>query len=187
VAVCCDQRPTEPVEQPVATAPQFNFASGPEMEGVMSRYRAEIYVIDWFWETPDDPWMLWSGYAPGEVPSWCADEDRRPNGEIKTVKARQGENSNEIWKMDKVPVTVFDLAEHADYFYEGLDLGEDPYCYAVMNATPIGSGEGFYRSTERIEGWFGHFNGTVDYMGDSYRMQWKGEGEPFATLVARVF
>lgn len=187
VAVSCDQQPVEPV----ATAPSLDFGNGPPEAGVVLRSDDwEYWIVDLFWETPAEPWILWMGVGPGEAPSWCVGEDKRPNAESKWTGAKKGEKSNEVWKMNKVPVTVFDLQEHVDYFYQGLDLGEDPYCYAVTRATPIGSGEGNYRETGKwtVDSyqWSGSFNGTVDYMGETYRMQWKGEGEPFSSLVARV-
>ena len=178
VAVSCDQQPVEPVEQPVATAPQFNFSNGPRESGVVVRDDYwESYIIDMFWETPADPWILWMGLEPGEAPSFCVGDEKRPNAETLQVAAQQGEKLIQVWKKDKVPVTVFDLQEHYDYFMEGLGLGEDPYCYAVMNATPIGGGEGTYRETitpaNGADGWTAHFNGMVDYMGETYRLQWK--------------
>lgn len=188
----CDQQPTGPVEQPVATTPVFNFGNGPSEAGVVWRSDTwEFYVYDAFLETPADPWFLWMGLEPGEAPSWCVDEDKRPNAESQWTGARQGEKSNEVWKMDNVPVTVFDLDEHAGLYWDGVDLGvDDPLCYAVTNATPIGGGEGNYRETDKWTAdsyrWKGSFNGTVDYMDETYRLQWKGEGEPYVQLVARV-
>jgi hypothetical protein len=192
MALGCDQQPTDPVEQAIATAPTFNFGNGPPEAGVVVRSDRESYLIDMFWETPADPWILWMGLEPGEVPSRCVGDDNRPNTEVQQVGAQQGEKSNEVWKKNKVPVTVFDLWEHAGYFYEGRDLGEEPYCYAVTRATPIGGGEGDYREAWKLEygssAYNGHFNGTVDYMGETYRLQWrlKGDyGNPDA-YVARV-
>jgi hypothetical protein len=176
VAVSCDQQPTDPVEQPVATAPAFNFGNGPQESGVVIRSGDEGYLVDLFWETPADPWIIWLGLEPGEVPSWCVGDDESPNAESLWALARRGEKSNEVWKMNKAPVTVFDLQEHWDYFDEGLGLGENPYCYAVMRAAPIGGGEGNYRETWKLDygndGFNAHFNGTVEYMGETYRLKW---------------
>jgi hypothetical protein len=195
VAVSCDQQPTDPVEQPVATAPQFDFANGPPEVGVVTRSDYwELYIIGLFYDTPAEDWIIWMGLEPGEVPSWCVGDDKRPNAEAQQVGAKKGEKSNEVWKEDKVPVAVFDYEEHAGYFWEGYGLGEEPYCYAVTRATPIGGGEGNWRETAKYEGdsyeWHGHFNGTVDYMGETYRLQFKGKN-PYSAdeknLVARVF
>ena len=109
VAVACQDTPTEPVEQPVATAPEFNFMNGPEIAGVVTRGEYEGYTIDMFWETPADPWILWMGLKPGDVPSWCGGgevpEDLRAYQEI---GAKHGETViyNEILK--NAPVTVFE-------------------------------------------------------------------------------
>jgi hypothetical protein len=193
LAVACQETPTEPVDPPVATAPEFNWMNGPPEAGVVVRSDRETYTIDLFWETPADPWILWMGLEPGQVPSWCAgDPERRANAEVQTIGARRGETIIELFKKDKVPVTVFDLQEHVDYFYEGLGLGEDPYCYAVTRASPVGGGMGTGRYTEKTVGdvfeFMYHFNGTVDYMGETYRLQWKykssGTGE--GTYIARV-
>lgn len=195
VAAGCDQQPTEVVEQPVATAPSFDFGNGPPEAGVVLRSDYwELYFIALFYDTPAEDWIIWMGLEPGEVPSWCVGDDKRPNAEAQQVGAKKGEKSNEVWKMDKVPLTVFDFAEHAGYFYEALDLGEEPYCYAVTRATPIGGGEANYREIDKlVDGSYEyqvHFNGTVDYMGETYRLQFKGKN-PYSAdeknLVARVF
>lgn len=142
VAVACQDTPTDPVEQPVATAPQFDFANGPPEVGVVTRSDYwEYYIIGLFYDTPAEDWIIWMGLEPGEVPSWCVGDEKRPNAEAQQVGAKKGEKSNEVWKKDKVPLTVFDFAEHWDYFFEGLDLEEEPYCYAVTRATPIGGGK----------------------------------------------
>ncbi len=192
VVAACEQQPTDPVEQPVATAPTFNFGNGPPEAGVVFRTdEVESYIIDMFWETPAEPWILWLGLEPGEVPSFCVGDDTRPNTEGQAVGAQQGEKSNQVIKMNNVPVAVFDLWEHAGYFYEGLDLGQEPYCYAVTRATPIGSGEGNYRETWKLEygsGFNAQFNGTVDYMGETYQLKWmlKGDYADPDVYVARV-
>ena len=195
VAAGCDQQPVEPIEQPVATAPQFDFANGPPEVGVVTRSDYwEWYIIALFYDTPAEDWIIWMGLEPGEVPSWCVGDEKRANAEAQQVGAKKGEKSNEVWKMDKVPLTVFDFDEHAGYFYEALALEEEPYCYAVTRATPIGGGEGTSRETTKVEGGVSdvtlHFNGTVDYMGETYRLQFKGKN-PYSAdeknLVARVF
>ena len=194
VAVACQDTPTEPVEQPVAAAPQFNFANAPTEAGVVLRSGWEYYMIGLFFDTPAEDWIIWMGLEPGEVPSWCVGDAVRRNTDAQQVGARKGEKSNEVWHSNKVGVSVFDFDEHWGYFFEGLALGEEPYCYAVTRSTLIGGGEGNYRETGKaVDGsydYYGHFNGTVEYMGETYRLQFKGKNPYTAdekNLVARVF
>ena len=68
LAVACQDTPTEPVEQPVATAPEFNFMNGPESPGNSGVERFPDwytfnYTIDW-----ETRWLLvtydvWEAYA----------------------------------------------------------------------------------------------------------------------------
>lgn len=172
LAVACQDTPTEPVDTPVATSPEFNFMNGPEMTGVVARGEYEVYTIDLFWETPADPWILWMGLKPGDVPSWCGGEVPEDLRAYQEIGAKHGETViyNEMLK--NAPVTVFDLQEHVDYFYEGLGLGEEPYCYAVTRATPIGSGKADFKANDGPGGWFLRWNGTIDYMGETYQFKW---------------
>jgi len=133
----------------------------------------EGYYIDMFWETPADPWILWMGLTPGEVPTWC-NGGGGPGNVItyQKISTKGGEQIiyNEVLR--DAPVTVFDLQEHYDYFMEGLGLGEEPYCYAVTRATPIGTGTATFKANEGPGGWYLRWHGTIDYMGETYRLQW---------------
>lgn len=75
VAVSCDQQPTDPVEQPVATAPGFNFMNGPESAGAVYRMQFDGYINWWAYDArtqllgvvSNDPAFFCEG-GPGEVP-----------------------------------------------------------------------------------------------------------------------
>ena len=171
--LACDEAPV-PTDAPDAPAVelQANFTNGPDQAGVVVRSEYEQYIIDMFWETPADPWILWMGLAPGEVPTWCGGDGPGNMVPYQKISAKHGEKIiyNEMSR--NMPVTVFDLQEHWDYFWEGDALGEDPYCYAVTRATPIGGGTASFKSNEGPAGWQAHVNGTVDYMGQTYRLKW---------------
>jgi hypothetical protein len=163
---------------------------------VVLRSGRESYLIGLFFDTPAEDWIIWMGLEPGEVPSWCVGDAVRRNTDAQQVGARKGEKSNEVWHSNKVGVSVFDFDEHWGYFFEGLALGEEPYCYAVTRSTLIGGGEGNFRLIGKaVDGsydWYDHmvFNGTVEYMGETYRLQFKGKNPYTAdekNLVARVF
>jgi hypothetical protein len=70
VAVSCQDTPTEPVEQPVATAPEYNFMNGPAFPGNsgMERFSSNEtfnYTLDL-----DAPWLLVT-YDPYEAYAGC--------------------------------------------------------------------------------------------------------------------
>ena len=46
LAVACQDSPTDPVEQPVATAPEFNFMNGPAEAGVVFRHQGDFGWVD---------------------------------------------------------------------------------------------------------------------------------------------
>ena len=48
LALACQDTPTDPVEQPVTTAPEFNFMNGPDEAGVVIRYQDSYALLDIF-------------------------------------------------------------------------------------------------------------------------------------------
>jgi hypothetical protein len=50
VAVSCQDTATEPVEQPVATAPGFNFMNGPESAGAVYRQQILGHISYWVYD-----------------------------------------------------------------------------------------------------------------------------------------
>ncbi|MCL7974240.1 MAG: hypothetical protein M8835_06760 [marine benthic group bacterium] len=69
VAVACQDTPTEPVEQPVATVPDFNFMNGPASPGNsdIERY-SEAYKFNFSADLYGSRWLLvtydvWRAYA----------------------------------------------------------------------------------------------------------------------------
>lgn len=71
LAVGCQDTPTDPVEQPVATAPDFNFMNGPAFPGNSGLERLNSnetfnYTLDF-----EAPWLLVT-YDPSEAYDNCA-------------------------------------------------------------------------------------------------------------------
>ena len=62
LAVACQDTPTDPVEQPVATAPEFNFMNNPKQGPVVYRDEYVTMVGEYYEETPaGEPWWIWAG------------------------------------------------------------------------------------------------------------------------------
>jgi hypothetical protein len=68
VVVSCDQQPTDPLEEPVAAAPEFNFMNGPASPGNagMERFVEPYtfnYTIDWATRWLLVTYDVWEAYA----------------------------------------------------------------------------------------------------------------------------
>ena len=178
LAVACQDSPTDPVEQPVATAPEFNFMNGPEAPGRVLRYYSGMVTQDLFPETPAGvPWFLQFGIAPGDVLLSCGGGGSSTPRSVQEVRPNGGEKVilNELNK--NAAVTVFLWDEVLYYYLEALDLisqGEDidPLCYWMERIEPIAEGVAVLHSNEGPQGWHIRVNGTLDYMGSTYHVHW---------------
>ena len=103
VAVSCDQQPNEPVGQSVATAPEFNFMTGPAFPGNSGMERLSSnetfnYTLDF-----EAPWLLvtydpFEAYAgctldfPDDAPPWDIQEKQRETKDgVLTTRLLQGD------------------------------------------------------------------------------------------------
>ncbi len=73
LAVACQDTPTDPVEQPVATAPDLNYMNGPAFPGNSGIERFEEpytfnYTIDWATRWLLVTYDVWEAYAGCTVP-----------------------------------------------------------------------------------------------------------------------
>ena len=134
-AVACQDAPSEPIEQPVATAPAFNFMNGPEDPGVVVRYERLHAFLDIFWETPqDEAWVVWLGIAPDEAPALCGGAGFTTPWDVQSVASQQGQQTI-IHEMNKnAGVTAFLFSE----FFGNYEIGG--LVYAFCNSAVIAAG-----------------------------------------------
>lgn len=133
VAVSCDQQPTDVVEQPVATAPAFNFMNGPAFPGNSGLERLSSnetfnYTLDF-----EAPWLLvtydpFEAYAgctldfPDDAPPWDIQEKQRVTKDgVLTTRLLQGDldvtlYDHFIWDTEYTSVCEFLVN---DWLYRG--------------------------------------------------------------------
>lgn len=177
VAVSCQDNPTEPVEQPVATAPQLNFINGPESPGVVYRYRGDMLWVDIIEATPqEEPWVVFFGTRFGEQRWDCG-------GSRYYETTNQEVGGEKVLRMDKeFPLVTYRYAEFFPLFMEGLGLGENPYCYAGSRAEQIAGGTTHVvaHGTPDLSYFSPVTNGTVTWQGETYRIHYKATLTPDA-------
>ena len=109
VTVSCDQQPTDPMEQPVATAPEFNFMNGPAFPGNSGMERLSSsatfnYTLDLV-----TPWLLVT-YNPVEACAGCTLE--YPDIPPWEIQEKQRETSDGILTTrlyhSELDVTLYD-------------------------------------------------------------------------------
>ncbi len=168
LAVACQDTPTDPVEQPDATAPAFNFMNGPEAPGVVVRYESGQAWFDIFEETPqDEPWVVWLGIAPDEAPALCGGAGFTTPWDVQSVASQQGQQTI-IHEMNKnAGVTAFLFSEFFDNYMIGGPV------YAFCNSAVIAAGTANGRINHTPAAKYVRFNGTVDWMGETYQLQWR--------------
>jgi hypothetical protein len=186
LAVACQDTPSEPIEQPVATAPAFNFMNGPEEAGVVVRYESGHAFFDIFEETPqDEPWVVWLGIAPDEAPALCGGAGFTTPWDVQSVASQQGQQTI-IHEMNKnAGVTAFLFSE----FFGNYMIGGP--VYAFCNSAVIAAGTANGRINLTPSGRYVRFNGTVDWMGETYNLLFRlmfpaGEGMP-VRVVRRIW
>jgi hypothetical protein len=175
VAVACQDTPTEPVEQPVATAPTANFINGPESPGVVYRYRGDLIWIDVIETTPqEEPWVVFFGTQFGEQLWLCGG----PRYYETTVQQVGGEK--ELLVDKEYPLVAYRAAEFFPLYDEGLSLGEVPFCYAGSRAEQIAGGTGHVvaHGTPDLSFFSPVVNGTVTWQGEVYRIHYKAKQSP---------
>ena len=173
LAVACQNTPTDPVEQPVATAPQFNFMNGPEAPGVVVRdgYRGGLFDI--FEETPQgEPWIVVTGWAVDDNHALCGGSHTSSPWDVQSVASKQGQEIivNQMNKDAGVTVYLF-----AEFFsnYMSAPEGVNPVHYATCYSTVIAGGNVFGKMNLTPAATYWRFNGTVDWMGETYQLQWR--------------
>ena len=175
LAVACQDSPTDPVEQPVATAPEFNFMNGPAEAGVVFRHQGDIGWVDMIEITPqEETWIMFFGERLGEVP-WRCDGTR-----YETVSWQEIRSEKELAMSNDYDVVAYRMAEFFPLWIEGADLGEEPFCYAGLRAEQIAGGKAHMRT--HMGGPQGDnvvVNGNVTWLGDMYRLHYvlRFEGE----------
>ena len=170
VAAGCDQQPVEPVEQPVATAPSFDFMNGPESPGVVYRYLGDLIWVDIIETTPQgEPWVVFFGTHFGEQRHDC-DGPRYYQTEIQQVKEEK-----ELLKDKDYPLVAYRFAEFFPLFMEGLALEVDPYCHAAALAEQIAGGTTHVvaHGTPDLSVFRSVVNGIVTWEGETYRIHSK--------------
>jgi hypothetical protein len=121
LAVACQDTPTEPVEQPVATVPEFNFMNGPASPGNsgIERY-AEPYTFNYSVDM-EKRWLLvtydvWEGYAgctltypdPALMEPWDVQQKQKETRDgVLTTWLLQGEH--DVYFMDHL---IYDQSEY---------------------------------------------------------------------------
>jgi hypothetical protein len=185
VAVSCDQQPVEPVEQPVATAPVFDFMNGPESPGVVYRYLGDLIWVDIIETTPQgEPWVVFFGTRFGEQ-DWVCGGPRYYQTETQQVKGEK-----ELLKDNNYPLVAYRFAEFFPLFMEGLALEVDPYCYAGALAEQIAGGTTHVlaHGTPDLSVFRPVVNGTVTWGGETYRIHYKLQlDESGATSDGRIW
>ena len=167
LAVACQDSPTDPVEQPVATAPEFNFMNGPAEAGVVFRHQGDFKWTDIIETTPQgEPWVFFFGERIGEVPWSCG-------GTRYYLVSWQDVRSMSMGLSKDYDVVAYRMAEFFPLYMEGLGLGEEPYCYAALRAEQIAGGVAKMTThDDGPQGWRSIVNGTVDWNGETYRLHY---------------
>ncbi|MCL7977435.1 MAG: hypothetical protein M8863_09015 [marine benthic group bacterium] len=171
VAVACQDTPTEPVEQPVATAPQFNFMNGPKMPGIVTREEGGFVLFDYTrdeTEKAGDPWMIWMGWGIDDYHESCEGSGQSNPWVTQAINNRHGIEHSMNQDMD---LTVFPFEEFFGN-YLSAPSGVDPAWYANCETSRIasGTGHGIDNTTPAGEQYIVH--GTIEYMGETYQLKW---------------
>jgi len=170
LAVACQDSPTDPVEQPVATAPQFNFTNGPELAGAVSRSDDTGWILFDFTqdetEKAGEPWMIFMGMGIDDYHPSCGGPWTAPYWERQTVR-----DAIELYMNQDVALTVFPFEEFFGNYLSAPE-GADPVWYATCETTRIagGTAHGVGHLTPAGEQYT--VNGKIDYMGETYRLKW---------------
>ena len=179
LAVACQDTPTEPVEQPVATAPEFNFMNGPASPGNsgIERY-AEPYTFNFSADLYDSRWLLvtydvWDGYAgctltypdPALMKPWDIQQKER--------ETRNGVLMTELMQREDV---VY-IMDHLIYDQSEYDWDTE-VCPWIMDSWLYRGTAKFVVHQEYLDGAFqqraASANGFVeDQEGNLYRFQYK--------------
>jgi len=172
-AVACQDTPTDPVEQPVATAPAFNFMNGPEEAGVVVRYEYGGGLFDIFAETPQgEPWIVVTGRGIDDTPTYCGGAGTTTPWDVQRVTSKQEQQVIENLMNKDAGVTVYLQSEWLDNYFSA-PVGVSPVQYAFCNTTAIAGGTVFGKLNDTPGGEYWRFNGTVDWMGEAYHLQWR--------------
>ncbi|MCL7958202.1 MAG: hypothetical protein M8843_09350 [marine benthic group bacterium] len=171
LAVACQDTPTEPVEQPVATAPQFNFMNGPKMPGIVTREEGGFVLFDYTrdeTEKAGDPWMIWMGWGIDDYHESCEGSGQSNPWVTQAINNRHGIEHSMNQDMD---LTVFPFEEFFGN-YLSAPSGVDPAWYANCETSRIasGTGHGIDNTTPAGEQYIVH--GTIEYMGETYQLKW---------------
>ncbi|MCL7974241.1 MAG: hypothetical protein M8835_06765 [marine benthic group bacterium] len=171
LAVACQDTPTEPVEQPVAAAPEFNFMNGPKMPGIVTREEGGFVLFDYTrdeTEKAGDPWMIWMGWGIDDYHESCEGSGQSNPWVTQAINNRHGIEHSMNQDMD---LTVFPFEEFFGN-YLSAPSGVDPAWYANCETSRIasGTGHGIDNTTPAGEQYIVH--GTIEYMGETYQLKW---------------
>ncbi|MCL7985737.1 MAG: hypothetical protein M8872_10830 [marine benthic group bacterium] len=170
VAVACQDTPTEPVEQPVATAPQFNFMNGPEMAGVVTRGEWEFTLLFDYTrdetEKSGEPWMIFMGLGIGDYHETCGGSNSSTPYMAQSIR-----DGIKLIRSPDMGVTVYPFEEFFGN-YMSAPSGFNPVWYASCETTRIGSGTAHGGGQVTPAGTQYVIHGTIDYMGEAYKLKW---------------
>ena len=107
LALACQDTPTEPVEQPVATAPEFNYMNNPKDHPVVARFLGTPLAVTYF---EDDGLVVAWG---NPMDAYCAGEFE-PKGDQNFVTPPSEVGWHVNIQEDEAYLTVFDLASFTD-------------------------------------------------------------------------
>ncbi len=172
-AVACQDTPTDPVQQPVATAPEFNFMNNPKQGPIIYRDEYVTMVGEYYEETPaGEPWWIWAGMPedPADhhacnggaytlVPAWQYQDVERDNRD-NSLEMRRGAR----------------LAVWTDEFWDVM--ASDGPC-AALSLPQVASGEASMemRNDNDYYGQTGHavwgykMQGNLSWEGEKYHVQ----------------
>jgi len=173
LAVACQDTPMNPVEQPVATAPEFNFMNGPPEPGIVVREEGSWMLFDIFDENPtEEPWMVYMGYGVNDYHPTCGGDGPSHPWSTQSIASKQGQQIilNEV--NHGAGVTVFPFFEWLGHYLDAPE-GVVPVWWASCHTTRIAGGTAVMHSSETPAGWSNVVNGTVEWMGDTYKLQFR--------------
>lgn len=107
LAVACQDTPTEPVDPPIPTAPEFNYMNNPKDHPVVARFVGSPMAVDYF---EDEGFVVFFG---NPMDAYCAGEyEGKGDQNFVSPPSEVGWLVN--LQEDEAYLTVFDLASFTD-------------------------------------------------------------------------
>jgi len=173
LAVACQDSPTDPVEQPVATAPEFNFMNNPKDGPVIFRGEYITMVGEFYPETPaGEPWWIWAGMPEDPADHHACnggDYTLVPPWQYQDVVRDHRDNSLEQRKGAR-------LAVWTDEFFD-VWMSEGPCAALSLPQVAAGEASMEMRNDNDYYGQTGHsvwgykMHGKIVYEGKTYHVQ----------------